>query len=256
MLLYANASRGVKSGGFTAYNSANSDQINAFDPEVLYAYEAGFKSDLQRSIRLNGAVYYYDYRDQQVLGTVVNPQRGLIGRIVNAPKSEIYGGELELTITPTSNLRLTQAVGFKRGEYKDYSAIDTTSLTRDAVTGLYSAQTTDLSGSRIPFAKWTYQGAVAYTVPVGLYEIEAQADYSYRDKLPSFLGATYELKGRWVTNATLTLRPEDGPWSIGLYGRNIFGTDYDLTRNYFLPNASIASPGRPATYGLRLTYAL
>ncbi len=257
LLLYANASRGVKSGGFTVYNSPNSDQINAFDPEVLYAYEAGFKSDLQKAIRLNGSVYYYDYRDQQVLGTLVNPQRGLIGRIVNAPKSEIYGGELEITISPTRSLRLTQSVGYKHGKYKDYAAIDNTTLVQDPVTKLYSAKTRDLSGSRIPFAKWSYQGGVSYTVPVTAgYSVEAQADYSYRDKLPSFLGATYDLEARWIANATLTLRPDDGPWSVGLYGRNIFGEEYDLTRNYFLPNASVASPGRPATYGLRLTYEL
>lgn len=93
-------------------------------------------------------------------------------------------------------------------------------------------------------------------MPVGGFAVEAHADYAYRDKLPSFLGTTYDLKSRWITNATLTLRPEEGGWSAGLYGRNIFNTDYDNTRNFFLPNANIASPGRPATYGVRLTYEL
>lgn len=254
VLLYASASRGVKSGGFTAYNSANSDQINAFEPEVLYAYEVGFKSDLEKRVRLNGAAYYYDYRNQQVLGTVVNPQRGLIGRIVNAPKSEIYGGELELTVTPVSGLRLTQSLGYKYGKYKDYRNIDTTSLVRDPITGIYSAQTIDLSGTRIPLANWSYQGSVTYTVPVGAYAVEAQADYSYRDQLPSFLGTTYDLKSRWIANATLTLYPEQGGWSAGIYARNLFDTKYDLTRNFFLANASIAQPGRPASYGVRLSY--
>lgn len=256
LLLYANASRGIKSGGFTVYNSPNAEQIDPFKPETLYAYEAGFKSDLRKSVRLNGSVYYYDYRNQQVLGTIVNPQRGLIGRIVNAPKSEIYGGELELTVTPTTHLRLTQSIGYKKGEYKDYANIDTTSLTRNPTTGIYTARTIDLSGTAIPLANWSYQGSVAYTVPVGGFAVEAQADYAYRDKLPSFLGTTYDLKSRWITNATLTLRPEEGGWSAGLYGRNIFNTDYDNTRNFFLPNANIASPGRPASYGVRLTYEL
>ncbi|MDG5496046.1 TonB-dependent receptor [Niveispirillum sp. BGYR6] len=256
LLLYANASRGVKSGGFTVYNSPNAEQIDPFKPETLYAYEIGFKSDLRKSVRLNGAAYYYDYRNQQVLGTIVNPQRGLIGRIVNAPKSEIYGGELELTVTPLHNLRLTQSVGFKKGEYKDYSNINTGSLTRNPVTGLYSASTIDLSGTAIPLANWSYQGSVAYTIPVGRFAVEAQADYAYRDKLPSFLGTTYDLPSRWIANATLTLHPDEGGWSAGLYGRNIFNTDYDNTRNFFLPNANIASPGRPATYGVRLTYEL
>jgi outer membrane receptor protein involved in Fe transport len=40
-LVYASASRGVKSGGFTAYNTLTPDQLAPFKPEVLYAYEIG-----------------------------------------------------------------------------------------------------------------------------------------------------------------------------------------------------------------------
>ncbi|MGU3317487.1 TonB-dependent receptor [Sphingomonas sp. M6A6_1c] len=255
LLFYANASRGVKSGGFTVYNSPNPDQIDAFRPEILYAYETGFKTDFARAVRFNGSLFYYDYRDQQVLGTIVNPQRGLIGRIVNAPKSEIYGGELEILVVPTPRVRISQAIGYKYGRYKRFLDVDTTSLRQ--VGGVYVADTIDKSGQRIPIAQWSYQGALSYSLPVGsAYEIEAQGDYSFRDELPSFLGPVYDLGERWIANATLTFRPTDARWSIGVYGRNIFDTKYDLTRNFFLPNASIASPGRPASYGIRLSYRL
>jgi len=255
LLFYANASRGVKSGGFTVYNSPNANQIDAFKPEILYAYEAGFKADFARSVQFNGALFYYDYRNQQVLGTIVNPERGLIGRIVNAPKSEIYGGELEIVVAPTTRLRITQAVGYKFGRYKSFQDIDTTSLR--LVGGVNVADTIDKSGQRIPIAQWSYQGSVSYTLPLGSdFGLEAQGDYSFRDELPSFLGPVYDLDERWIANATLTLRPNNGRWSLGVYGRNIFDTQYDLTRNFFLPNASIASPGRPASYGLRIGYTL
>ena len=56
-------------------------------------------------------------------------------------------------------------------------------------------------------------------------------------------------------NGTLTLAPRRGPWSIGLYGRNLFDRRYDLTRNFFLGGIDIAAPGRPASYGVRASYA-
>lgn len=255
VLLYANVSRGVKSGGFTVYNSPQSDQINAFRPEVLWAYEAGFKGDLARNLRLNGSVFYYDYRDQQVLGVVINPTNGAIGRITNAPKSEIYGGELELQWTPFHGLQITQTASYKKGSYKTFDDVDASSVVKDPVTGLWTGQTIDKSGVALDFPRISYGGAVSYTWAVGDFDIQAAADYAYRDKAPSFLGAEYTVASYWLANANLTIQPKDGPWSLGLWGRNIFNEKYDVTRNYFLTSAKIGAAGRPATYGVRASYA-
>jgi outer membrane receptor protein involved in Fe transport len=62
LLFYATASRGFKSGGLNSYD------LNApFDPETIWAYEAGAKTELlDRRLRLNGSVFHYDYSDLQV----------------------------------------------------------------------------------------------------------------------------------------------------------------------------------------------
>ena len=256
LLVYASASRGVKSGGFTVYNSRLPDQIDPFKPEILYAYEVGFKSDPARSVRLNGSVFYYDYRNQQVLSVVINPQTGAIGRIVNAPRSEIYGGELELQLAPTARLRVSHALGYKYGRYTEFDDVDAASIVRGP-DGVYTGRTIDKAGRALPIARWSYQGSVSYSFPLPRgYALEAQSDWSWRDELPSFLGPVYDLDERWIANATLTLRPRQANWWIGAYARNLFGEKYDLTRNYFLPNASIASPGRPASFGVRLGFGL
>ena len=254
-MLYLSASKGVKSGGFTTYNSPLAGQIDAFKPETLYAYEVGFKTELAPGLRLNGAGFFYDYHDQQVLGVVVDPANGAIGRITNAPRARIYGGELELSYQPLRSLTLTQAVGYKGGQYVHYTDIDATSVHRDA-SGAYVGTGVDFAGRRLPFTHWSYQGSADWTVPIGAYAVEAQADYSYRDAQPSFLGPLFTVKGYWLANATLTLKPARGRWYVGLYGRNIFNQRYDLVRNYFLANADIAQPGRPASYGLRVGFHL
>ena len=66
VLAYANVSRGVKSGGFTTYNSGLPDQLEPFKFEELIAYETGVKASLfDNRLQANAAIYYYDYRDQQ-----------------------------------------------------------------------------------------------------------------------------------------------------------------------------------------------
>ncbi|KAK0358498.1 hypothetical protein LTR94_035179, partial [Friedmanniomyces endolithicus] len=108
--------RGVKSGGFTTYNSPNSQAARPFKPEIVIAYETGIKSDLfDRRLRLNGALFYYDYKDQQVQGIEFDRTAGRLGKITNVPKSHIWGGEVELVWAPINGLTITQNLGYKTG---------------------------------------------------------------------------------------------------------------------------------------------
>ena len=67
VMLYASSSKGYNSGGFAGGSSSDPAQLQPFDSETLYAYEAGVKTDLLgRTLRFNAAAFYYDYRDLQV----------------------------------------------------------------------------------------------------------------------------------------------------------------------------------------------
>jgi iron complex outermembrane recepter protein len=248
-LLYVSVSRGVKSGGFSAYNTVDPSQLHPVKPEILWAYEGGFKSELfDHTVRLNGAAYYYDYTDQQVQ-SAIQTFAGPIGNIVNAPKSRIYGAELELQWSPLPALEIDQSVGYKRGEFVRYDGLD-------VVSGL----AVNRNGQDEGFPKLSYNGSVAYHWDVADYRLTAATDYSYRDKLrPVLLGSAYDVHAYWLFNANLTLAPRSGPWSVGLWGHNIFNQRYDLTRNFFTADLagkliSIAAPGAPATYGVRVSY--
>lgn len=251
-LLYTSVSRGVKSGGFTAYNTTNVLQLEPFKPEELWAYEAGFKSDLTRTLRLNGAGFYYDYRKQQVLSAVWDPTYGPIGRIVNAPKSEIWGGELELLWEPVSGLKVSQYLSYKEGKYKDFRGLDVAASTA-AGAPVY----VDYAGKELNFPKLSYGGLLSYAWNAGGYKLRAETDYSYRDKYNSWLGKTYDIKSYWLVNARLVLAPNTRKenWSVTLYGRNILNEKYDQTRNFFLPGNNVAQAGLPATYGVQLSFA-
>jgi iron complex outermembrane recepter protein len=255
LLLYASVSRGVKSGGFTAYNTLSIPAVDPFEPETLWAYEVGFKSDLaDGTARLNGAFFYYDYSKQQVLGGLIDPTFGPIGRFVNAPKSEIYGGELELTWKPVEALTITQSISYTQAKFKTYNAVDLTLSSATCTPGPCRAITIDLGGTRIGTPKVTYQGTVSYDIEAGGFELQPMIDYSYRGKAQSpLLGPIYNLDSYWLVNASLTLTAPGAPWSVALWGRNIFDTEYEETRNFFV-GANLSAPGMPATYGVRASY--
>ena len=250
-LLYASASRGVKSGGFTAYNTLTPDQLAAFRPEILYAYEAGAKArTADGRLRISGAAFYYDYRQQQVQSAIYDPVYGAVGKIVNAPRSHIYGVEGELTWRPAPGFEITQGLAWRKGKYDTFVDLDIA-----ASTAAGAARSVNRAGQDQGFPHWSYNGAASYRLMLGGSSLTTAVDYAYRGPLqPVLLGPRYRVDAYWLVNATLTFAPEAGQWTLGVYARNLTGTDYDLTRNFFLGGIDIAAPGRPRSFGVRGTY--
>jgi outer membrane receptor protein involved in Fe transport len=249
-LIYGSISRGVKSGGFTAHNTTTQALAVPFEPEKLTAYEVGVKSDLTRTLRLEAAVYYYRYKDQQILGKVLDEvSKSFIGRFVNA-NSRISGGEVELEWRPVSALSISQYAGFVEGYY--------TSPLFDGIATPGHSQGTDYDGRPESIPKWSYGGDVSYTFDLGAYSLTAESNYSFHDTYSQFflLGSNdFTIPKYWLANANLTFAPASGaPWTVTLWGRNIFDKTYDITRNFFLPSSEVALAGEPTTVGIRLTY--
>lgn len=252
-LIYASFSRGYKSGGYTAHNSGNVLALEAFKPEAVNAFEVGFKSDLTDSLRLNGALFYYGYQDQQVLSTVWSQQSSsLVGSFVNAPRSRIVGGELELLWQPIHGLEIQQYVGYKEGKYTD----DFLAVNGTATVAAGGEVYNNYKGEQLSFPKLSYGGSIAYTWPVAEFDVRAETNFSYRDEYKQLLllGPNYTLDPYWLVNANLTVSPRNGNWSAGVWARNLLDKEYDLTRNFFLPGTSVAAAGEPRSVGVRVSY--
>jgi iron complex outermembrane receptor protein len=249
-LLYASISRGVKSGGFTAHNTTAAAQVDPFYAERLTAYEVGVKSDIARTLRINASTYYYRYRDQQILTKVSDTaSQSYIGIFTNA-NSRISGAELELDWLPISGLTISQYAGFVEGYY--------TSPLFDGNQTSGHPLGTDYDGRPESIPKWSYGGDAQYAFPVGRFKVTAEANYSFHDTYSQFflLGSDdFTVPKYWLANANLSLSPQSGgPWTMGLWGRNIFNRSYELTRNFFLPTSQVAAAGEPATFGVRFGY--
>jgi hypothetical protein len=249
-LVYESVSRGVKSGGFTAHNTVAAPAADPFEPEKLTAYEVGIKSDVNSTLRIDVAAFDYVYRDQQILGTLYVPDYGLIGRFVNA-NARLNGGEVQLEWHPLPGLSISQYYGFVEGYY-------TSSLKDNTVNPVV-----DYDGRPESIPKNTYGGELSYAWTLGQYRLTAETNYSFHDTYSQFflLGSNaFTIPDYWLANANLSLSPATGgPWTLSLWGRNIFNRDYDVTRNFFLEPptpgaANVAQSGAPATFGIRFSY--
>jgi len=251
LLLYASISRGVKSGGFTAYNTttANGAGLNPFLPETLWAYEIGDKAEfLNHTLRVNTSAYYYDYSNQQVQSEIIDPIYDAIGKIVNAPSSEIWGTELDVTWKPLPSLTIEQGAGYTRGKFDVFN--DVAGSFKNAA-GLYEPIFVSRAGQDLGTPKFTYTGSVSYGWELKDAVLTAETNYSYRTEYFSHFGPLYDISGYWLVDASLTLTPADAPWTVALIGRNIFDKRYDLTKNFFVGGDNIAAIAPPATFGVR-----
>jgi len=109
-------------------------------------------------------------------------------------------------------------------------------------------------GARLGFPPLSYNGAASYFWHLPGYTLETELDYVFHDHLnPLLLGPTFYVHSYWLMDANVTLTPDNGPWSVTLFGHNITNTTYDTTRNFFLTGIDIAQRGEPATVGVRVS---
>lgn len=116
-LLYAGINRGVKAGSYNAQLNGGlptPDSAIKYGAETLWSYESGFKlSLLENKVRLNGALYYYDYKNyQSFLFT------GVAGLVINA-NARTYGGELSIQANPFRGLDMALAFSQFNAKVKD-----------------------------------------------------------------------------------------------------------------------------------------
>ena len=123
-LLYANISQGYKGGSYPTVALASIVQTKPVVQEGLLAYEVGFKAGLlDKQLQLNGAVFYYDYTDKQILGAVADVVYGALPSLVNVPKSHVEGFEFSGAYNPEwiRGLALNASVSYQK------SKVDTSS---------------------------------------------------------------------------------------------------------------------------------
>ncbi len=84
-------------------------------------------------MQINGAVFYYDYIDKQVLGTDIVPPFGTLNRLVNIPKSKVKGAELQLILRPTEGLTFNGGLTYVHSRIGNFTNIDPFGVSRNFI---------------------------------------------------------------------------------------------------------------------------
>jgi len=237
-LFYASISRGFRSGG---YSVPFGGVITTFNPERLTAYEIGSKSRLlDRTLDLNLAAFFYDYKDIQT--NVDDPLSPLVPITRNIGGSRTYGAEADLTWRPDPSWMVRLGGSYLDAKFRNTTAAITT-----------YAGSIPLDGKRpVNTPKWTAQGMIQKIVPLSDdLSLIGSTDFKYTAK--RFLEPTNQAFDKapayWVQNARLAVASKEGGWEIAAWGKNIFNKEY-LTYLNNIAFFRIEIYGEPVSYGL------
>lgn len=244
-LVYASVSRGYKSGAFPVVAANVETQLDPAKQEQVTAYELGLKASLaDRAIQANVSGYYYDYRDKQLFGEIQDPIFSSLTRIINVPKSRVWGGEVDLSIRPTDALFLKLGGSYTNTRVTDFSGFNRL------------GQPQDFAGSAFPFTpKWQFNALATYDVAFGADNaVQFGANMSHQGATPGALGEDpdFDVAAYTLVNANITFKLRDDRFRIGVFGRNLFNENY-YTASDVLTDTVIRVPGMVRTYGVTLS---
>lgn len=268
ILLYANISKGYKSGAFPNINTASYIQLQPVVQESVLAYEAGVKAAFaDRRVQLNSAVFYYDYTDKQLRGRILDPVGlfGALDSLVTIPKSRIWGAEADLQLRPVEGVSITlngTYVNSKvRGGFQGYDPFGNLVL---------------LDGLPFPHTpKWSVSARADYETPVNdkiamflgsslAYQSRTQALFNQPSVIAlqagdplnpdrRFAPDTFDVKAFTTVDAQIGLTDVDKNWRVWLFGKNIFDV-YRWTNLAVGLDTVFRLPAMPATYGIAASF--
>jgi outer membrane receptor protein involved in Fe transport len=253
-LLYVNFSRGFKSGIFSEIGASNTSEYQPATQEKLEDLEAGFKAPLlDRRLNINGAVFYYKYSDKQVRGRVNDTVYGLLEKMVNVPKSSVFGAETDIEALPFRGLRLSLAATYLKSKVKD-----TFSQTPDGF-AVYNAQgfTGDFKDAELPFTpkfsgsldaeyEWTMGSNYSPFIGTTVYHQGSQNATFASSSLPA---PDFVLNSYTTIDLRAGLRAADNKWTVTAYCHNLTDKFYATSVNFYL-DAYERFTGMPRVYGL------
>ena len=248
-MVYGSYSRGFKSGNFQATNSGDP----AIFPETNDAFEVGIKSDvMNRTLRLNAALFYYKYKNIQL--PVVDR---ISIRTINAADSNIKGAEFEGQLRLGANFDVAAGLAYLDTEITRFPNPPCFIPNPQGTGGDRLDPTCDVTGNRLPKSpKWTFNLAPTLTVPVGAAgKVMVTAAYQHTSRFfwDSTNARRLSNKPQDILNARIGFTAADERYGLSLFARNLLDVEY---AQFIFPQLTgdtlAAAP--PRTYGLEASF--
>ncbi|MEM9879640.1 MAG: TonB-dependent receptor [Pseudomonadota bacterium] len=235
---YANITRGFKAGGFNGLAVANPTVLQAvFDPQFVWAYEAGAKTDwLDNRLRANIAMFYNDISGSQ---QTANIGPGSFAT-QNVGDLSIFGIELELAAQPVDWLNVFANVGYMDGDYGTLNP---------------ASQAFQAGAQFLPLVtEWSGQAGFNVNKPIadfGILKLGGTANYVGDHFLETTNSIQVEAYTRFDGFVAFS-DPEDR-FEVRLEGRNLSDEVNYVTGFANSPNPALAAL-KPRTWMLRVSF--
>ena len=259
MLVYGTWSNGFKSGFL---EPSGVDGLIAVKPELLENREVGFKIDaLQRSLRINLALYSMIFEDMQLITVDVDSASSLVVTTDNAGESMIEGGELEITWLPSPNWMLNFSYSNNNYKFEEFMDQDLAAL---AIEGRQVS--IDRSDETFPVSpEVSASFGIQYMLPTTWGLFSPRLDFSYKDEI--YLGfddGSWEVRdtnrdavyapSRTLVDFRLNWQNNEGDLNVAAYIKNL--TD----ERYFIGAVATGDSigtftqaiGEPRMYGIEI----
>lgn len=176
-MVYGTWSNGFKSGFLEPMGN---DGLVVVEPEELENREIGFKLDmLDRSLRLNVALYSMIFTNMQLITVNVDSTGALAVTTENAGESMIEGGELELSWLPMPNLMISASYSNNNYKFTEFFDQDLKAL---AISG--QSVVVDRSDEQFPVSpEQTASLGLQYTIASDWGIFTPRIDFSYRSRI-------------------------------------------------------------------------
>lgn len=227
--------RGAKAGGYDWLYRGADPRGGIFLPETATSYEAGIKGLIfDRSLSFEIQFYRTEFSNLQV--SAFDGVASLIVR--NAAEQLSQGVELEATWRATPRLTFNFSGAYLDATYTDFPSGACNYFSRIATpAGTVCRQ--DYTGTRPAFqSEWSGNLGVSYEATAGAFTITPRVDLSYRS---SYNASTNDdpgglQPGYVLTDFRVDLTRDGAPWTISVFGRNIFNERF---MEFFLDAPSI-----------------
>jgi outer membrane receptor protein involved in Fe transport len=255
-LLYATVSQGYKAGVFSNIGASTIGQYVPASQEKLISYEGGFKLPLANNrLQINGSAFYYDYSNKQMRAKISDPIWGLLERLINIPKSRVWGLEGELVARPVDGLTLSGSATYIESKVtKSFSTFEGFPVFN------MMGFTGDYKGSELPFtpnfmanADVQYEWGMGSVRPFigGTFVYQSSSNSTFKNDV--LRADPFEIPSYATVDLRAGVGAEDGSWKFSLYGRNIFNKYY-VTAPTFYQDAYFRMVGKPAIYGASISF--
>jgi iron complex outermembrane receptor protein len=268
-LLYGKISRGYKAGGFSA--TAPSPELYIFDPEHVLNYELGQKSDFSigaMPARVNTSIYFTEFDDMQ-RGGIDRGANGFGAGIYTAGGAEIFGFEMDATIEPLPDLRISLNYAYTDARYTNFSFINTGFTAQRDCSGqqIQPGSLLDINCAPVQYTpKNQASTTISYDLPLptDVGQVSTSITYSWTDDIYAGANSIPEAEpGGWIDSVGL-LNASVSWWSIFqsnfdfmIYGTNLTDEEYRVSNSNVWNLAYYRSSiyGEPRMYGARLSYS-